>query len=443
METVQFLDIQQLRPDPVPDLNSPLNDLEVWSDDDTVHWTKGNASATLPIAYVSDDTLKVKVRFSGNIDPSIDNIIVRYHVAGISEGAWSDWKDVSEDANGLYVDDFDWVSNFANFVYESSIALSVPSLTLSWQMAVATAATAVNSGLEEITNESQRNVLGESHNPLYVLYDDPIQASPLYLTLVHTACTAANGQYTESYVFDAIWEKLESKSIKKAELQNGVVVETDLLTYYGKEAESTSIYTKEQIEGMIIDTLCISNDYSQEDSPSLARQYANTILYIQSGICFTTSGLLQKTDGTCGAWKNFMIDVLKTQGITTIARSITINQGGSVTDFKIVPNALGQGTITIDGENTKPKESIWSNHGLVEYNGIIYDPSYGKCYGPKDGDVNVNDALTEFVLQSVESIGTTRRKNINEPTDGRGWVYTASIGSIALSQVVNDYLTLS
>ena len=428
LETVQFLDIQQLRPDPVPDLNSPLNNPLIWSGNNIVHWTKGNASATLPIAYVSDDTLKVKVRFSGNIDPSIDNIIVRYHVAGISEGAWSDWKDVSEDANGLYVDNFDWVSNFANFLYESSIALSVPSLTLSWQMAVATAATSVNSGLEEIANESQRNVLGESHNPLYVLYDDPIQTSPLYLTLVHTACTAANGQYTESYVFDAVWNKIKSKSIQKTILQNGSVFETTMLSYYGKDVVYPS--HKQYVTASLSVTDDGNGGYLIEQSASRAREVA---LWYKNNhpndplktFGYSTEGLLYYLDGTCGSWQNFAKDLFGCQGIVVTKVNVVYTNTKSQ-QFQVKTNLLGQGGLA-------PRENTWHDHSLIKYNNTIYDPSYGVCYGTCV--VGENDAKHNFIAK-LNSLGT--RSNLSP--DYYGYEHKYEPTTIGQQISVNDLI---
>jgi hypothetical protein len=131
----------------------------------------------------------------------------------------------------------------------------------------------------------------------------------------------------------------------------------------------------------------------------LARQYN----------VYSTSDLLQRTDGTCGAWEKFLLDVLKCQGITASGKGIT-----TINKFKVSSTATGQG-----GGN--PKESIWGDHGVVEYNGKIYDPSYGLEYG------DTATALEEFVTQSIESIGIARDKLSGEDTQGYGWVYEEQI----------------
>ena len=45
-----------------------------------------------------------------------------------------------------------------------------------------------------------------------------------------------------------------------------------------------------------------------------------------------------------------------------------------------------------------PRENTWSNHALIHYNGVIYDPSYGVSYGIK------NVAKQNFIHQ-LDSVG--------------------------------------
>ncbi|MBP5622846.1 MAG: hypothetical protein J6X44_12615, partial [Thermoguttaceae bacterium] len=268
-----------------------------------------------------------------------------------------------------------------------NIVLSIPQLTLEWQFAV---------GDETV----YRVVQGESHNPLYVLLNNP--TSELYLTSVHTACAAAHTKTNEEDVFTEIWAKFESLLIHKAVFQDGTVFETDVLKYYGREItnQSSPQYTT------IVNELAIEsiNDIIQPpvQFPTIARDQSD--LYDDTP---PVQSLLKHKDGKCSVWQEFMISVLGTQGITAFADSIVVKEYDIQNDnhvFKIKTNLHGQGGST-------PMESIWAGHAVVSYAGQIYDPSYGKEYGPKNGSALKPPALNTFVAESVESFGTTEDRD--------------------------------
>jgi hypothetical protein len=99
-----------------------------------------------------------------------------------------------------------------------------------------------------------------------------------------------------------------------------------------------------------------------------------------------------------------MIDVLAAQGIQATQLGI-ITTNITQIGFKVFSTATGQGT-------SQPRENIWSDHAVVEYNGNVYDPSYGLEYGEK------SEALKEFVRQSVEYVGTYRPATMIEKYTG-------------------------
>ncbi|MBP5620439.1 MAG: hypothetical protein J6X44_00335 [Thermoguttaceae bacterium] len=415
LETVKFINVEDLKADPGQIL--PPNYFN-WQT--STHWTKDQPGITLPVAYVSTNKIKTDAHFSGSIAQDIrEQLKIRYRVIGIGAGGLSPSQTVAVSDDDISISNLECDSSIADFKNAQKIVLSVPQLTLEWQFAV---------GDETI----YRVVQGQSQNPFYALFDHP--TSDLYLTSVHTACVAANEETSETAVFDAIWAKFHSLSIRKAELMSGVVFETTLLSYYGKECEATSFYTKLEIENMIKEVELALQNGTIANYPSLARQYANSIDEIQSNICFSTEGLLRETDGTCGAWQDFMIDVLGTQKISASRRGIIVNPNTSGGYFKVYSNIDGQGAGT-------PKECIWRNHAVVEYGDNIYDPSYGKLYGPTSSNNNsINDALTEFVLHSVESIGVINAKNLNVSPLGYGWVYSVTVDGEDLT--ASDFLLL-
>jgi hypothetical protein len=74
----------------------------------------------------------------------------------------------------------------------------------------------------------------------------------------------------------------------------------------------------------------------------------------------------------------------------------------------------GFGTI-IGATLSQPRENIWSDHAVVEYNGKVYDPSYGVNYGSGD------TAKQNFINQ-LDSIGN--RVSTVSLIVGYGVIYT-------------------
>ncbi len=246
-------------------------------------------------------------------------------------------------------------------------------------------------------------------NALYVTYNDPLPNTPLYHTVVHTGCVWASGfGPAEQDVFDAIWRKFETLSIPKVELVNGKVVEKDVMTYYGKEASATK---KDDINALLA-ALEVGGTISSTQKATLARE-----LFLEGyALNGETKSLLQFQDGVCGSWQIFMADVLAVQGICVAL--LDIETVDDTKGFKVYSTARGQGGV-------KPGENIWSDHSVVEYNGKVYDPSYGVDYGPKA------NALEEFVRKSVEYVGVFRNATAQEKQDfGHGGVLVVTTTTI-------------
>ena len=106
----------------------------------------------------------------------------------------------------------------------------------------------------------------------------------------------------------------------------------------------------------------------------------------------------------------------------------SVNGSSLVNHFKVKSNATGQGAAT-------PKESVWSSHAVVEYNGSIYDPSYGEKYG------SVANALSMFISTSVESIGRSTSIAPDETlTYWYGNIYT--VVTVNFDLPANNYFIL-
>jgi hypothetical protein len=94
------------------------------------------------------------------------------------------------------------------------------------------------------------------------------------------------------------------------------------------------------------------------------------------------------SDGQCGAWAAFMRDVLKVHGLNARLAAVVpdatsqgLPAGVTAAGFHVknwtptippsaLPGIAGQGGVA------DPK-SQFADHALVEWNGALYDPSYG------------------------------------------------------------------
>jgi hypothetical protein len=358
------------------------------------HWINGTSSATLPLAYSAgnqNNILKCDAVTIGTIDPAIaSQVQVRFKWGDEWGEDYSQWVTLSSNktVNALQLQ-----KTFAQH-YGAQMAM-YETLSLNWEFRVG--------------NEEEREINEVSENPLYVTYSDPV-ISKLYHSVVHIGCAAASGVSTnETDVFLAVWRKFTSLNINKVKLENGDIVSDALLTYYGQEVENSSYYSF-ILAGLEVTNLGGSNNFNFDQSPTKAREFAGNSLTNT----FKTSGLLAKTDGTCGAWQDFACDVLGTQGITVhkeyvLATPSTIYS--TLNAFKIKTTIRGQG-------GGVPLENIWGDHALISYNNWILDPSYGVSYG------TTNIAAQTFV-NNLHSVGTiTSNTGTIVATMGYGGIYT-------------------
>jgi hypothetical protein len=170
--------------------------------------------------------------------------------------------------------------------------------------------------------------------------------SPLYHTVVHRACKHAHGTTTEQNATNGIWNYIK-----------GMVVQN-----YANQPEN-------------------GFGYWRNVPPD----------------CWWTQCLLDTPfDGRCGAWAQFMRDVLHVHGIHATRNEIVLRQkafpnevggfpataGGVFIKNYTFPNAplgpaVGQNGIAGQGAVGNPT-SFFTNHAVTVVNGAVYDPSYGR-----------------------------------------------------------------
>lgn len=178
---------------------------------------------------------------------------------------------------------------------------------------------------------------GVTSHKVYVTLDNP--ATPnLYQTVLETGCIAAQGKSSVNDVVSAVVSAFTSLKVKRA------------------------------ADGTIM-------------------QYWGPVATPDPGI-FTTESLISHADGRCGAWQNFLIDVLKAQNIPSQAILVQDKQPTSVPaglTFGPADSALAvYQSIPAQGNPTPAYKFI--DHAVVEIPSIpafavnVYDPSYGKVY---------------------------------------------------------------
>jgi hypothetical protein len=183
--------------------------------------------------------------------------------------------------------------------------------------------------------------------------------NPLYETIADIGCRNAFGQKESENIVNAIWNEFEKLEMKNA---NG-----EIMKYWG-----------------------------QESNPGQ-----------------NISSMLKNKNGTCRAWARLFYYVLKYQGIGDIAvyhiQSKKVNEGEQIATNCFDENYLGipfdDGASVCNysckgGQNNDIVPCAFKNHYVVVWNGILYDPSYGKNYKH-----NVNTANTIETEWEKNSIG--------------------------------------
>ena len=342
-----------------------------------IHWRASNSALTLPVAYCSDDVMSCQVMVTGLLDPT-QTYQVRmkwtYQSANTSNTVYSGWSTVSNSYANV-----DLGSSFISLFGYQGAYYDLQS-SLEWEF--------------RTTSEATRGVdgaMGSSVNPLYVTYKDPSNMTcSIYHSLVHISCVASKPVVgSDDQIFQALWNKISSKSITKVKLNNGVVEDDEILYYYGKDTTSTNNYNV--LKGILSVTKLPSDIYVIDQTPSLARE-KDAILSLNNLSSNAVSLLLYK-DGTCDSWQDFAVNLCRVQGLACNKVSVSVlnTSQAPYNALKVNPSLTGQGEVV-------PRENTWAGHSLIQYNGNVYDPSYGLSYGSR------NNFLASFI-SNLHSVG--------------------------------------
>ncbi|MBQ9873515.1 MAG: hypothetical protein IJM30_03540 [Thermoguttaceae bacterium] len=414
--TVQYRDNMSLVSDTEDPLSYNPQYVFGYNWQNCIHWYSYNSDLTLPVAYTSDSTMKCRVTVTGLLD-STQTYQVRmkwtYKIGGTTLTTQSGWGTVSNSIAEVTLN-----SSFRMFLGQMATYYDLESL-LEWEFRTTC----------ENTRGADGN-MGSNSNPLYITYKAPTNVSSYnYHSLIHIGCVAASGSAcSDAQVFQAIWSVISSKSITKVRMHNGVVENDGTLYYYGRDVDNTGCFTADSSDIMDYLSVTLTSspiDYIEDQYPSLARQICLDSNHFY-GTGSTVSTLLRYKDGICDAWQDFAINLYGLQGIMcnrVSVRAMTANISGGMTALKVNSNLQGQGGVT-------PRENTWHGHALIQYNGNVYDPSYGCTYGSRE------TFLTTFItnLHSVGVIWYT-------PNLGYGRTYHPAVQSYA--DIEEDFLEVS
>ncbi len=221
-------------------------------------------------------------------------------------------------------------------------------------------------------NPMNCSISGTGHR-IYVTLGPP-NAGSLYETVIHQGCTNAKDLTDSNSVIAAIWSEFTDRMVKRKS----------------------------------------KDGYNNTDGTQLT--------YYQNWNCINTStqALLANSDGQCGSWAKFFIDIMGGQGINHtneyilfqhmdatglqdfgigfIVKNWTFSSSGGTSGliddpYLNIPNSplTGQQSynwtytevddvIGLPGQGTPNPASLFSNHQVVKLGTQYYDPSYGAMY---------------------------------------------------------------
>jgi hypothetical protein len=232
-----------------------------------------------------------------------------------------------------------------------------------------------NINLYLFDEKEKKQLIGSTSNKIMVMgakIEEQFD-NPLYETIADIGCRNAFGQKESENIVNAIWNDFEKLEMKNA---NG-----EIMKYWG-----------------------------QESNPGQ-----------------NISSMLKNKNGTCRAWARLFYYVLKYQGIGDIAvyhiQSKKVNEGEQIATNCFDENYLGipfdDGASVCNysckgGQNNDIVPCAFKNHYVVVWNGILYDPSYGKNYKH-----NVNTANTIETDWEKYSIGAYININVDNKSVAR------------------------
>ena len=356
---------------------------------DAPHWQDGNndgdaddpGERKYPIANVRDTPPsiagKIKVKPSGLT--ALSGFSAKIKVTGPGN------VKVDETAATIGTNELELLATPSSGNFEDAIDYLNP-MTLSWEV--------------EVNNKGHWCEAGDTANRTYVTLDVP-DTTMRQETLFDLGCRNADGQTVEKPAVTAIWSDFlpHTDGIPRLfrVLPPGATGPPSPMTYYADSADPYST-------------------------------------------CNGVVDLLATGDGRCGAFQELMYEVLRVQGIASIQKRVDAPTGAAggvaaakadyLSTYGVDPDAIytegirdvffvknwtlsvtARWTITdltgVAGQGNADPIGIFGDHALIEYDGEIYDPSYGT--GPFAGileweDASIDGFGVQFIKPSLLSV---------------------------------------
>lgn len=314
--------------------------------------------------------------------------------------------DIAATAAGVAGNDVTLAVTEATNAFANTVAAHDP-FTLTWEVS--------------LDNGMTWKPAGATANQVYATWKNPEQADPIH-TLIDVGCKAANGVggvngMDDDDVLDALWVKLQTRDVHRAS-------DNKVLTYYGfRDENGNGMYDP------MVDT-----DFN---SPGTC---ANT----------TSALLIQERNGQCFSWAQFMHEILRAQGLSSINGTATVRVNivnkapfeffaintwatNGMTPYTIVSlddGVVGENpdpmlaadeaadALGAPGQGTSPNPpSNFGSHFITKANGLFYDPSYG--LGPYGDRKDYEEDAFRGGIDEVVA-GTTY--TLNDPPGDNGMV---------------------
>ncbi|MGC6426945.1 MAG: hypothetical protein ACON5H_08125 [Akkermansiaceae bacterium] len=319
------------------------------------HWIKADGTNE-SVAFKRNSKPKIEVFFK--LDAP-DDLLAKIKIKGVaSDGIEFPDQNLVKDGGSVKYPMKEASSAFPNTIKFYDRSDDAKAFKIDWQISV---------------DEGAFSSIGESKHQVYLTLEKPATALKQE-TVYYLGCNEASGLTNHQQIVDAVYSEFQDQSVQRVNPANGDPDGRDM-TYWGPPPQQI----------------------------------------------FDPATLLKQGDGKCGAWGRLMVEILKVHSINSAEKAIlpplyTLNDlqasaGANLpagSSFQFDPanarlfvknwNTAGNAFQPVDlkgigAQGNMDPHSRFTDHCVVEYDGKIYDPSYGT--GPFANQLAWEDASIE------------------------------------------------
>ncbi|MDQ8203476.1 hypothetical protein [Pelagicoccus sp. SDUM812003] len=203
------------------------------------------------------------------------------------------------------------------------------------------------------------------------------KASGRQESLFYLGCKNADGQTTEAGMISEIWNEFTDWDVRKRGGSSG-------MTYWGDIPLGPDGKALEQ---------CTNFDY-----------------------------LISEEDGTCEAWAQLFIEILRAQGTTSPKLAVITPKNVTNPDlngqFLLIRNWTSnpswQALDRIPAQSNTDSPASFDNHAIVKIGTTLYDPSYGRSFGSENAHENAAFAGFTYLNSSGTQVTATNASSVQQ-----------------------------